>query len=117
MGGIWSVQPIEQVTGNDLTKYIAKGKVTIVDFYADWCAPCRTVGPFLAGQTTKDPAVVLRKVNVDQCPALKGQYGVGGIPHVKIYNKSGELVETMVGSKAILGGVERAIAKAKAGAK
>ena len=68
----------------------------LVDFYADWCGPCKKLAPLLdqlAYQTT-DARIV--KVNIDDNPELAVRYGVKGIPHLKVF-KDGKAVAQHVG--------------------
>jgi thioredoxin 1 len=60
----------------------------LVDFYADWCGPCRMVGPVLEelARETTDARIV--KVNVDHSPALAARYGVSSIPSLKVFDGS-----------------------------
>ena len=58
---------------------IAKGTV-IVDFYADWCAPCRMIGPVLEQIAEEQTDLNVVKVNVDEYPQLASEFGVRGIP-------------------------------------
>lgn len=72
-------------------------KPVVVDFYADWCGPCRSLAPLLdkvAGQFTNEVKVV--KVNVDHAPSLARQYQVTGIPALKFF-VGGELIGGLVG--------------------
>ena len=74
---------------------------TLVDFYADWCGPCRILGPILESVATelKGEATVV-KVNVDQSPSLAARFGVKGIPTVIIL-KNGSVTnrQTGIGNK------------------
>jgi len=69
----------------------------LVDFWAEWCGPCRMLGPILDQLATeKGDAIKVIKVNVDESPALSAQYGVRSIPML-LFIKDGEVKETVVG--------------------
>jgi putative thioredoxin len=70
----------------------------VVDFWADWCGPCKQLSPALeAAETKRDGEVVLVKVDVDSNQALAARYGVQGIPAVKAF-RDGEIVDEFVGA-------------------
>ncbi|KXK27058.1 MAG: Thioredoxin [candidate division WS6 bacterium OLB20] len=73
--------------------------VTIVDFWAEWCGPCRVQGPIIdaiAERYSNNPKVRIFKLNVDENPETQSQYHVMSIPTL-IFYKGGDAVETMVG--------------------
>jgi thioredoxin len=90
-----------QIVTLDASTYDAfiaqKGKLVIVDFYADWCGPCRMLGPMLEKAAAAHPAVVfIGRVNVDYEKSLAVQQQVRNIPDVRIFN-AGQEVDRFVG--------------------
>lgn len=77
---------------------IERNGVTVVDFYADWCGPCKMLSPLLEGMDSanKDKNTMYAKVNVDQNPDLAGMYGVMSIPTV-VFFKDGQVAAKKVG--------------------
>jgi putative thioredoxin len=71
----------------------------VVDFWADWCAPCRQLGPVLEREVSKrSDRLELVKVDVDANPAISRAYGIQGIPAVKAFHK-GRVVAEFVGAQ------------------
>jgi thioredoxin 1 len=98
----------------DINRHLALGNVTVVDFYADWCAPCRELSPSLEQMASTDPEIALRKIDiVNGNTAVARQYNVRAIPQVNVYNRGGRLVGTVVG--ADIEEVRRYVAQAKTG--
>lgn len=69
-----------------------------VDFYADWCGPCKMVGPVVEQLSNEISDVAFVKVNVDEHPQIAQRYGVMSIPTMIAF-KNGQAVKTMVGFK------------------
>jgi len=98
----------------DIARHLALGNVTVVDFYADWCGPCRQLSPSLEQMARTDPEIVLRKIDiVDWKTAVVRQYNIHSIPQVNVYSRGGRLIGTVVG--ADVDKVRSYVAQAKTG--
>ncbi|MCE3250688.1 MAG: thiol reductase thioredoxin [Geminicoccaceae bacterium] len=70
----------------------------VVDFWAEWCGPCKMIAPFLEELATDKAAEVrIAKVNIDDNPLTPTKYGVRGIPTLMLF-KNGEITATKVGA-------------------
>jgi thioredoxin 1 len=70
----------------------------VVDFWAEWCGPCKMIAPFLEELASdKAPQIRIAKVNIDDNPLTPTKYGVRGIPTLMLF-KNGEITATKVGA-------------------
>ncbi|OPZ78616.1 MAG: Thioredoxin [Alphaproteobacteria bacterium ADurb.Bin438] len=90
---------MKMVSGKEFEAEVLKSETpVIVDFFAEWCGPCRQMLPILE-EVSKMPEckVKIVKVNIDDAPEIAGKYGVQSIPTFVLV-KNGEAVETKVGA-------------------
>ena len=79
------------------TEVLKAGRPTLVDFWAEWCGPCKQLSPILEEISNEMNEVVFAKHNIDEQPNMPVKYGVRGIPTMLIF-KNGELKGTKVGA-------------------
>lgn len=93
--------PVEVISHGaqvDINQHLAFGNVTVIDFYADWCGPCRRLSPSLEQMARSDPEIALRKIDiVNWRTAVVQQFNIRSIPQVNVYDRSGRLVGTVLG--------------------
>jgi thioredoxin len=89
-------KPVHVTTANFEEQVLLSDQPVIVDFYADWCGPCKMVAPVLEQIATEYTDVKIAKVNVDEEPALAERYRVRGIPYMALF-KEGKLAKQVIG--------------------
>ena len=89
---------MDAVSQDDFEAEVIKmpGKV-LVDFWAEWCGPCRMIGPVLEEMAGDYPGVKFVKLNVDEAPAVAQQFAVMNIPTILAF-EGGEVKQRIVGA-------------------
>ena len=89
---------VEFTDANFEEQVLKSDKPVLVDFWAEWCGPCRMVGPVVE-ELSNDYSgkAVVGKVNVDQNPGVAAKYGIRSIPTI-LFFKNGEVVDKSVGA-------------------
>ena len=89
---------VVKITKENFEEVKNSEKVVLLDFYADWCGPCRMVGPIIEEIAGERSDIVVGKVNVDEEQELSGQFGVYSIPTLVVM-KGGRVVSQSAGAK------------------
>ncbi|MGN0574268.1 MAG: thioredoxin [Acutalibacteraceae bacterium] len=86
------------VTINNFDEVKNSEKTVLLDFYADWCGPCRMVSPLVDEIAEENPGFLVGKINVDNEPELAQAFGVSSIPMLAVM-KNGKVVNQAVGAR------------------
>lgn len=87
-----------KINKNNFDLVINSDKPVLLDFYAEWCGPCRMVSPIIEQIAEENPQYLVGKINVDEEPELAAQFGVASIPLLAVV-KDGKIVNKSAGAK------------------
>ncbi len=86
------------VNKNNFDQIKNSQQTVLLDFYADWCGPCRMVSPIIDEIARENPQYLIGKINVDNEPELAGAFGVASIPTLVVM-KEGKIVSQSSGAR------------------
>lgn len=87
-----------EITDATIDDVLNSGKPVVIDFWAEWCGPCRMVGPIVDELSTEyEGKVVIGKVDVDNNDEITSKFGIRNIPTI-LFFKNGEIVDKQVGA-------------------
>lgn len=89
---------VQIITNENFNALKNQDKPLLLDFYADWCGPCRMVGPIIEEIANERDDIIVGKINVDQNPDLAAAFGVSTIPTLVVM-KNGEIVNRSAGAR------------------
>ena len=85
------------VTDNSFSEVVSTNDLVLVDFWAEWCGPCKKLSPIL-DEISSETGLLVGKLNVDENPSKMEEYSVHSIPTMVLF-KSGQPIKTIVGAK------------------
>ena len=89
---------VQMINKNNFEEVKNSDKLVLLDFYADWCGPCRMVAPILHEIAEERPDVLVGKINVDEEEDLAMKFGVYSIPTLVVM-KNGEIIRQTSGAR------------------
>lgn len=89
---------VQNITKNNFDLVKSSERTVLIDFYADWCGPCRMVSPIVDEIADENPQYLVGKVNVDNEPELAQAFGVSSIPTL-VALKGGKVINRSVGAR------------------
>ena len=97
LNNILDKTPVIELTSENFNREMANNDLLLVDFWAEWCGPCKSMHPIFTRMAKKYKRVRFARVNVDNAQDIAMKYGVQSIPTFIMF-KNGEIANTMVGA-------------------
>lgn len=101
----------EIVSDNDFQEVMMHNKFVLVDFYATWCGPCKTLSSWLEQFAHENPSLMVVKVNVDVCESLATEHDVSALPTLKLFYKGQQIGRYEGASKSHLESIKNEMNK------
>lgn len=90
---------MREITDKEFYELLKKDSVTLVDFWAPWCGPCKMLAPVLEELSSELSNIEFTKINVDEHQEAAGEYGIMSIPTLLVL-KNGEILEELSGFRS-----------------
>ena len=97
INNILNETPVMELTSQNFNQEISNNDLLLVDFWAEWCGPCKSMHPIFTRMAKKYKSVRFARVNVDNSQDIATRYGVQSIPTFIMF-KNGKVANTMVGA-------------------
>ena len=97
LNNIVNEMPVIELTSQNFNQEIRNNNLLLVDFWAEWCGPCKSMHPIFTRMAKKYKRIRFARVNVDNAQDIAMKYGVQSIPTFIMF-KNGEIANTMVGA-------------------
>ncbi|ACP34204.1 thioredoxin [Sulfolobus islandicus Y.G.57.14] len=90
-------EPVKHLNSKNFEEFITKNKIAVVDFWAEWCAPCFILAPIIEELANDYPQVAFGKLNTEENQDIVMRYGIMSLPTVMFF-KNGEPVDQILGA-------------------